>query len=170
MRIQKKDEKAQSEIIGTVLLILITIVVAGIIMAFIIPYIKEKLPAEGESCLDIITKVKIKTEYTCYNSSSNFTQVQIHIDDIRDSIKGFTVELGGPSSKSVKILEDEHSLVEMYGGGEFELPNNTEERTYILNQKTQKPDYIAVYSVLNNKKVCEASGTLTEVEICSDEI
>jgi len=165
--INKKSEKAQSQIVGTVLLILITVIAAGLIMSFTVPFIKEKL-SSGD-CLDVLNKVKIRDGYTCYNSTNgiNSTNVQIHIDEVRDLIKGFYVELGGPSSKTMKVLLADHPNVVMYGGGNFELPNNTEERTYILYANTlYKPTYIAVYPVLKNTKVCDASSTILEIDYC----
>jgi len=160
-----KKKSAQSQIVATVLLILITIVAAGLIMAFVIPFVKDKLPSQNENCLEVISKVRISSGYTCYDSPNNTQSVQIHIDDIRDSIKGFVIELGGPSSKATRALEDDNSGVSMYGGGSFELPNNTEERTYNIPADT-KPTYIAVYPVLKNDKLCEASDTARDVEDC----
>jgi len=164
--IKKKEKRSQSQIIGAILLILITVVAAGLIMAFVVPFIKEKLPEKNQNCLDVISKVRISSGYTCYNLTNNVQLVQVHIDDIRDSIKGFTIELGGPSSRAVRVVEDDaHLGVRMYGGGGFELPNNTEERTYIIDL-TNKPTYIAVYPVLKNNKLCEASDTVRDVEDC----
>jgi len=161
-----KSKTAQSQVVGTILLVLITVVAAGLIMAFVIPFVKNKLPEENQNCLDVISKVQISSGYTCYNSDSRVQSVQIHIDDIRNSIKGFSVELGGASSKAVKILEDDYSGVSMYDGGNFELPNNTEERTYNISSITTKPTYIAVYPILKNNKLCEASDTIRDVEDC----
>lgn len=159
------SKRSQSQIISTVLLILLSIVVAGLIAAFVIPFVKDRLPGENENCLDVIGKVEISSGYTCYNSTNVSANVQIHIYEVRDSIKGFTIELGGASSKAIKVLEDDYLGVRMYGGGEFELPNSTEERTYIIDT-TNKPDYIAVYPVLKNNKLCEASDTVRDVENC----
>jgi len=163
--IKKRGKRSQSQIVGTILLILITVVAAGLIMAFVIPFIREKLPDKSQNCLDVISKVKISGAYTCYNATSKNQSVQIHIDDVRNSIKGFTIELGGPSSRAVRALEDDNLGVKMYGGEVFQLPNNTEERTYLI-ASTTKPTYIAVYPVLKNNKVCEASDSLAEIENC----
>jgi len=164
MKINSKH--SQSQIVGTVLLILITVVAAGLIMAFVVPFIKNKLPEQNQNCLDVISKVRISTGYTCYSSVNTNQSVQIHIDDVRDSIKGFIIELGGPSSKSVRIIEGENHLgVVMYDGLEFGLPNNTEERTYNISSPL-KPDSIAVYPVLKNNKLCDASDTVRDVENC----
>jgi flagellin-like protein len=159
------NKKAQGDVVSTVLLILITVVAAGLIMAFVVPFIRDKLPEENQNCLDVISKVTISSGYTCYNSTNKNQSVQIHIDNIRNSIKGFTIELGGPSSKAVRVLEDDNSGVRMYGGGSFELPNNTEERTYDIPSNV-RPAYISVYPVLKNNKVCEASDTVRDVEDC----
>lgn len=164
-KMKNKSKHSQSQIVGTVLLILITVIAAGLIMAFVVPFIKDKLPDKNQNCLDVISKVKISSGYTCYNVTNKTQQVQIHIDDIRSSIKGFTIELGGASSKAVRALQDDNLGVRMYGGGTFQLPNNTEERTYTVNV-TIKPDSIAVYPVLKNNKVCEASDSLAEIEDC----
>lgn len=163
--IKKREKHAQSQVVGTVLLILITVVAAGLIMAFVVPFIKEKLPDSDQNCFDIVSKVKIRSAYTCYGVANKNQSVQIHIDDIRDSIKGFTIELGGPSSRAVKALEDNNSGVRMYGGGTFELPNNNEERTYNISAGV-RPTYVSVYPVLKNSKICEASDSLAEIENC----
>lgn len=161
-----KSKRSQSQMVSTILLILITVVAAGLIMGFVIPFIKDKLPDENQNCFDVISKVKISSGYTCYNSTDKNQSVQIHIDDVRNSIKGFTVELGGPSSKAVRIVEDDaHLGIYMYDGGAFQLPNNTEERTYLISS-INKPTYVAVYPVLKNNKICEASDTVRDVEDC----
>lgn len=160
-----KKKKAQSEIVGTVLLILITIVVGGLIAAFVVPFVRDKLPEQNQNCLDVVGKVRISSGYTCYNTTFKNQSVQIHIDDIRSSIKGFKVELGGPSSKAVNILEDDHAGVYMYAGASFSIPNNTEERTYLI-PSTTTPTYISVHAVLKNGKLCDASDTINEIENC----
>tara|TARA_Y100000310_G_scaffold160433_1_gene160193 strand:+ start:522 stop:1007 length:486 start_codon:yes stop_codon:yes gene_type:complete len=160
--IKKRGIKGQSQIVSSVLLILIAIAAAGLIIGFVIPFVKNKL--SGGDCLEIINKVKISPRYTCYDDP-NSVLVQIHIDDIRDVIDGFSVELGGPSSKNYNILEDDHTGVSMYEGGSFELPNNTEERTYNMSV-TVKPEYIKVYPILKGGKSCGEADSETDIKDC----
>ena len=162
-------KRGQSQIISTVLLILISIIAASLIIAAVIPFVKDKL-SEGD-CLDVLGKITISNKYTCYNESAleNITLVQIHIDDIRDLINGFAIELGGSSSKSVKIVEGNPENIKMYGEGDFEIPNSTEERTYNISV-ISKPDRIAVYPILTNNKLCSESDSITEVDYCANGI
>ena len=129
--IKKRGIKGQSQIVSTVLLILIAIAAAGVIIAFVIPFVKDKL--SGGNCLEVISDVELESRYTCYDASNNEMLVQIHIGEIRDLIGGFMVELGGPSSQNVKILEDDNSRVVMYNGDSFELPSDSESRTYNIS-------------------------------------
>lgn len=160
---KKRRNRAQSQIVSTVILILITIVAAGLIIGFIIPFVKDKL--SGGDCLDIINQVEISSGYTCYDDSGvdNYTQVQIHIGPVRNLIDGFIVELGGASSKSFKILENDNSDVSMYNNENFSLPNDAEERTYILNIFS-KPDYIKVYPVLRGDKYCGEADSVLSID------
>jgi len=160
------SKRSQSQIITTILLILIGVIAAGIIMSFIIPFIKDKL--QGGDCLDVVNKIEISSGYTCYNTTDdlNYTHVQVHIGEIKDLISGFAIELGGPSSKTFRITNDSHSSIEMYGGGEFDLPGDNEERTYVITQSRDKPESISVYSILKNGKACPSSDSIVDIEVC----
>lgn len=159
-------KRGQSQIITTVILILIGITAASLIMSFVIPFIQDKL--QSGDCLDVIGHVEISSGYTCYNSSvtSNYTHVQIHIGEIEDLIDGFAIELGGPSSKTFKITNDTHTSINMYGGESFELPGNNEERTYIIAESRTKPESINVYPILKGGNACPASDSVVDIENC----
>jgi len=166
MNKKKRGIKAQSQIITTVLLILLGIVAAGLIMSFAIPFIKEKL--QGGDCLDVISHIEIRSAYTCYNTTAgvNYTHVQIHIGEIENLIDGFAIELGGPSSKTFKITNDTHESIQMYGMGAFELPGDNEERTYVISESRDPPESISVYPILKGGKVCPASDSIVDIEVC----
>ena len=167
MNNKKRGNKAQSQIITTVLLILMGIVAAGVIMSFIIPFITNKL--QSGDCLDVMGKVEISSGYTCYNTTNNlnYTHVQIHIEEIEDLIDGFAIELGGPSSKTFKITEDDSKEhIQMYGMGIFELPGDNEERTYVINESRDRPESISVYPILKGGKACSSSDSVVDIEDC----
>jgi len=54
----------------------------------------------------------------------------------------------------------------MYNMPGFEIPNSTEERTYIIDSVDSKPDYITVYPILSGGKSCGESDSINEVEDC----
>ena len=157
---RKKGVRSQAGIISTILLILLSIVLIGIILGFAIPFVKEKL-SSGD-CLDVLGKIEISPAYTSY--SNNQTYVQIHIADIRDLIKGVVIELGRANSKTFQIINGTATdSVLMYGKTTniLELPNNNEERTYNISSSV-KPNTINVYPILKNDKICEVADTITD--------
>lgn len=170
------QKKAQSEIISTVLLILIAITAIVVVSSFVIPFIKKQL--SGTSCLDVSGKIEIKNNpaYTCYKDGE--LRVQVHMGDTGNKTKGFqlSIEAGG-STNSFKIIP-EASLenIRMYGEEipeaalpwpALKLPGAEEEKTYIISGLTAKPDSINVYPILEDDQVCGASDTLTTIPPCS---
>jgi len=156
-------KRSQSQIVSTVLLILIVITAIVLIFSFVIPFVKDKL-SEGD-CLDVAGKVEISTGYTCHNGSA--MQVQVYIADIEEIIEGFSIELGGPSSKTIKIEESNGiSGVKMCNqSAVIYLPGNNEERTYVF-ENVNKPTLVRVYPILKGGKVCSSSDTTTTIDDC----
>ncbi len=158
------SKRSQSEIVSSVLLILLVVIAAMLILAFVIPFVREKL-ASGD-CLDVAGKVEISSGYTCYNGTA--MQIQVHVLEIRDLIDGFSIELGGASTNNFKIINDTIiSGVSMCDGSQTpEVPpaDNTE-RTYVII--ANEPNVIRVYPILKGGKTCGASDTITIIEGCS---
>jgi len=167
MKIRKINKIGQSQVIATVLLILLVVVSAFIIMGFVTPFIKNQL--SSTDCIKVADKIQIKNslDYTCYDSVSSEMNVQVYMGDSEDLINGFkiSVEFGG-SSKAVEVSEGS-SEVQMYGGGAVEIPGKNEERTYIISDISSLPDSVNVYPMLKNGKTCESSDILIEVNECS---
>lgn len=161
------SKRSQSQIITTVLLILLGVIAAGVIMTFIIPFIKEKL--QSGDCLDVVNKIEIRSGYTCYDGTtgSEKVNVQIHILDISDLITGFKIEFGGTSSKIIEIVDDTDPTeeIKMYDDGKILIPGNNEARTYNITYSS-RPDFIAVYPTLNSGKTCPASDSVVDIEDC----
>ena len=172
MKIKKiilsKSKRSQSQVVGTVLLILIVIATITIISAFAIPFVKEQL--SNSDCFKLVGKMEIKNnmQYTCYNSTSKEMLVQIHIADIVDKIDGFSIEIGGASTENFEITSDYSSLdVSMYTSGGVEIPGKNEERTYVIKNIQELPQSINLYAILKNGKTCdEPAYSVNSVENC----
>ena len=161
-------KRGQSQVISTVLLILLAIVAIGLVMGFVIPFIKDKI-SSGD-CLDVAGKIELvnNPDYTCYDLTKSSLRVQIHILDISDLIRGFSIESGGASSKSVKIVNGtNHPDVSMYDGGSANetIPGDNEARTYVINN-TQQPNSIEVYPILKTGKICGSSDVMVNIDNC----
>lgn len=160
-------KRAQSQIVGAVLLILLVLASAMVIMAFVIPFIRDQL--SGTECLDVAGKILIKNnpDYTCYDLPTTNMSVQIHMGDVVNITKGFqiNVEFGG-SSKSVSVISGTTDEVYMRNGGVVQVPGRNQERTYIITGIASLPDLISVYPILSNDKTCDASDVLSSVVLC----
>lgn len=157
-------KNAQSAIVSSVLLILLVIVTAMLVFAFVVPFVKERL-SSGD-CLDVTGKIEVSSGYTCYNGSA--MQIQVHVLEIRNLIEGISIELGGASTNNFKILNNTNITgVNMCDGSKIlEVPpaDNTE-RTYVIT--ADKPNVIRVYPILKGGKTCDASDIITSIEDCS---
>ena len=166
----KMERKAQSQIISTVILILIVISLAIIILNFAVPFVKDRLA--GTSCLDVVGQVTFSNSptYTCFNKNSDPDEIrlQVHIGDIDDILKGFLIELGGASTRSIQIINGSIvNNVKMFGlsyTDPLELPGRNEERTYVI--KGEFPETINIYPLLKDGNVCGVSDSIDRLDSC----
>jgi len=169
------NKKSQSQIVSTVLLLLIVMAAITIIMGFVIPFVNQEIK-KGD-CIDVVREAYIVNDlrYTCYEDDvpgNENVSVQVHIGDIENKIEGFIITLGGASGTSYDIKEGTiDPKLKMYsdvGYGEaLTLPRKSEERTYVIDTSTlPKPDNIGLYLTLTNGYTCDASDIFESVEKC----
>ncbi len=164
--ILSKSKRSQSQIIATILLILITISAAAIIGTFATGFVKDKL--EETNCFDVANQLEISNnlQYTCYDQINNNMFIQIHLLDA--DIEGFVIEIGGASTTTYTIKEGTAiPQIGMYGQAKnspLELPGKNEEKTY--NITSEKPEIIAVYPVIEDGKICDESDSITNPIDC----
>ena len=161
-----KSRHAQSQVISTVILILLVISAGAIIFAFAIPFIQKSL--SGGDCIEIVGKVEIKSsyEYTCYDSTSENMSLQIQIEDISDLLEGFSIRFGGASSKTIEITNESHANNEtfMHGDDAFSLPGDNEARTYLI-PSPDRPESVDILPILKGGKVCKRADSLSKADI-----
>jgi len=159
------NKRGQSQIVSSVLLILLVVTAVVLIFSFVIPFVKDKL-SSGD-CLEVAGKIDLGPTYTCYNGSD--MQVQVKIQDISDLIDGFSIELGGASTDNFKIINNTQVTgVKMCNQDlDLELPqkDNTG-RTYVIN--VAKPDIVSVYPILKGGKTCGVPASITTIDDCLD--
>ncbi len=88
-----KSKKAISGVIATVLVLLITVVAAGILISFILPFVQKNLVSSTE-CLDYKDYLKFDSSvgYTCYDDAG------LH----GFSVRAMTLEAGVANEKELK--------------------------------------------------------------------
>ena len=158
-------KKSQSEIITSVLLILIVMALAVIILNFSTGFVKEKL--SDTSCFDAVGKINFvsSTKYTCL-VNANQIFLKVHLGDVK-SISGLLISIGGANTKSINIVDEGTiSGVKMYGStsSTLQLPKKNEERTYVIDV-TSVPESIKINAIVN-EKVCDTSDTINSLVAC----
>lgn len=166
-----KQKLAQSEVVSSVLLILIVIVAVFIVIEFIFPFVKNQL--SESDCIKVVDKIQIQenSKYTCYNSEKKGLNVQVYLGDILDQISSFRIEAGGAETKSVDVVAGnagDAGVLCMFADclKNIELPGKNEQKTYVLKEVLSKPDIIKVYAVLKSGKICSSSNSVTSVPAC----
>jgi hypothetical protein len=165
-----KNIKGLSQVVSTVLLILLSIVSIAVIWGVVNSFVENRLEG-ANSCLEILDQVKISSDWTCYNSSSNQMLISIEINnaDITSVIFGIS---SGEESSVFRIL-NESSLVERVqeyslkatGNYSISLPSREGGKTYIFDNITEIPEKITI-SAQVGKKQCGTSDYLENVYIC----
>ena len=125
-----------SDLIATVLLIVITVAAVGIIYAAIMPLIRGQIETSqkcGSAGIEIISE----GGYTCYDPGTKEVKIQIQRGESNVDIAGLQLQVaGGGKSKSVEINSTTSLIyVKEYGGSYssvLTLPAKNEARTYVI--------------------------------------
>ncbi|MFA5019670.1 MAG: hypothetical protein WC533_01075 [Candidatus Pacearchaeota archaeon] len=145
MKILRK--KGVSGVIVTVLLVLITLAVLGILISVIIPFVKNNLN-KSSSCIGKTDGISIVSEDTCY--LINETKIGVRFDDVdSSSVKEIYIML--ETDAGSETFTKEGGQLPDSGGGE------------IVYSLPVKADSVSIGAVINEKR-CPASD---KVEISS---
>jgi len=173
------NKKGLSDVVTTVILIVITISAISIVWVVINNVVGEKLE-ETKSCFDIFGKVEINDVYTCYRTSDEELDVSINtkvsLDELLVSISS------KKGSKSFKLTKEgsSESFVRPYGdntnyGDSLRIPSEGEGLTYVVNVLTAgirpNPEDLGDFLSINivpsaNGKVCDVADSYVGVKKC----
>jgi flagellin-like protein len=148
------NKRGISELISTVLIILITISAASLIYSFVTPMIRDAM-AESKLCSN--AGLEIVTEDSCYNSSSNEAIIGISAGSNSD-ISGISVILVGEGTVSAKLVNGTVPGVRYGESDTIDLPLPDEARTYIIETGQSAPSSVTIYPIVKigtNEKVCK---------------
>jgi flagellin-like protein len=168
----KINNKGLSTVIATLMLILLTLVLVGILWAVISNLVSNKLE-DTQSCFDNFEKVKVNEQYTCFNGSTNEFQFSISIGDVKvdEVLVGIS---GDGQKKSLKISNTPTVIsgLRPYKGLYTDtsvLPQNNSGLTYVYNLASggfsTKPTKVELAPVISGNQ-CDVSGSTQEIVYC----
>ena len=162
------DKRGLSPVIAVVLLVMITVVAAGIIVGFVVPFVKEGL-VNSEECFNVLEDLSFAgTPYNCYYPINDSTGFSIQIND--ESIVGFRVALLSEGSADSYDIDNESTgtIFGMLGdggvGGDLTVPKRGGVRTYVLYGKFEQ---IEIFPILESGGKCEKTDNII-IKNCVD--
>jgi len=163
------SKRSQSQVIASILLILLAISMVVIVIGFVIPFVRDQL--SESDCVKVINKVNIQNDvrYTCYSVlNGGEMNVQVHVGE-NESLVGFSIELGGAATNSFEIKNGVvDNNLKMFGGNynsTLQIPGKNEERTYVI-KFSNVPDSVSIYPILIGGRICPSSDELNRVISC----
>ncbi|MEK6926538.1 MAG: archaellin/type IV pilin N-terminal domain-containing protein [Nanoarchaeota archaeon] len=164
--------KGLSTVVASLLLVLLTIVLVGIVWTVVTNLTEESLDRTS-SCLNTFEKVTLGNEYSCYNLTTKEFQFSVNIEDIdvEKVLVGISAE-GTTKSVEIKAENATSNILRSYKGnygGNFALPEKNAGLTYVYNMTragfSGAPKSIRIVPVINGNQ-CDESDNLLEIFNC----
>lgn len=165
-----KNKSGLSEIVATVIIIVLSIAAISIIWSMTSKFITEKTEGTG-SCFKVgfAEKVGFNGDYTCYDSANDEVQFSIYIADVDIQKAVVTISAGG-SSKSFEIENIETSIASLYNypnrSANIKLPAQNAGLTYIATGINEVPEWIKIAPYMEDKQ-CDVTDTIYDLADCS---
>ncbi|MDA3836545.1 MAG: hypothetical protein PF542_02895 [Nanoarchaeota archaeon] len=161
-----KNKKALSQIVGTMLMVLLTISMIGAAWGIINNFVLNKLDS-AKACYGITEEITFNTKYTCYNTSSNRTLVSVNLKEIE--LEGLLISVDyGTDSFVFELTNDNQTLTGLTnypnGNDGVVLPKQDSGKTYIV-ERAGKPSK-AYMAPKRGKEQCDIADSITNFPNC----
>jgi len=159
------EKKGISAVVTAVIMIALVMTLAIIVWQVLTNLVEDSL-AGTKSCFNIVGKIEINDEYTCYNTTKPSVQFSIKMSDI--DVDGIVVLISSAAeSKSFTLTNSTNTDPDLFDytwGSLTSLPGKNNAKTYHANN-TNQPDSIEV-SVIINDEQCPVSDSVTSIDDC----
>lgn len=158
------NKRGVSAVVGSVLLIVITVISVALIISFILPFIKDKL-GESEECLNALDSIEFApSKFNCYKTTTTADETGFSVKVKNDKIKGFRIALIDDINGSSKVYDISDGItnpeLRMVGGapgtynGALIFPNAGGQRSYVANGIYSEAE---IAPILENNRVCDVA-------------
>jgi len=167
-------KKGLSQVVSTVILIALTIALVAGVLTMVRNYVTGSLDS-ASSCKDILEKITINPDYTCFDPITNSTLISISRSDFDLDSLSVSV-LYEDSSTQFKLTEGSQNIpgVKYYvqGGspeGNVALPSKESGRTYCYNATLTAPSSIEIAPKRGTHQ-CQVVDSFKEIPVCIPQI
>ena len=169
----KNNRKGLSEVIATLLIILLSVALIAILAQFIVPFIRDSLNKSTE-CLnyneyftfqEVFSSKGGDLRYNCNTDNLTGFMVRAKTDNESGLIGFNVVLLGEVSSKRLDIRNlPRNGPLRMLNSGlsNIRVPLPGETMTYVYEKQTGEEQFISaeIYPVLNSGRICDLGDTI----------
>ena len=160
-----KQKRAQTEVITTVLLILVGIAAVVILSAFVVNLVKDNL--KGTDCFQVVGQMTVKTDSSYFNSTSNAIVVVIERGSKDFNLTGISLVVGNSDqTKKIRIVAGNNIQNYILNSsfnpfvGNVTLPQSGESSIYRINVSSfnfNSINRVSVSPIINNNLECDKS-------------
>ena len=161
------NRKGISDVIATVLIILITIAAIVILWQFVLPLINQNVTSGN--CMNAnLDQMKPIEDYTCINTANQTVTVQVSRGNNEYNLTDIQILLMNNNGvqKSFLVLDNTTTISPKFVGLK-DLPGKNEGNVYVINYSGRivNPVFIELAPVVVPKQVCEKSASI-ELKSC----
>lgn len=166
--------KGVSPVIATVLLLVLTIVIAGVLFSVVLPFVNDKL-GKSKECLDALDGVEFpQSKFNCYASSGSTGETGFSIKINKDDISAVKLSLIDENDNSdvYEIREGTtNQNIRMVGSsGQYNealsFPSSGGQRTYVTSKIYRKAE---ISAMTKSGEICSVSDTV-EFQPCYEDV
>ena len=164
-------KKGLSEIVTTIILVALSMAAIVLIWAFVSNLVKTQI-SQSQSCFGNYDKIKLNSEYTCYERIGTTTNYNLffslNVGDVKVDKVMIAVSSAG-ATKSYQITNTNQTItgLTMYpSGSDIILPGMNSGLTYNATGFNAPIDSIQIAPVISGN-LCEVSDSISQLEECT---
>ena len=166
----KKNREGLSDIVTTLILVVISIVAVGIVWAFVNGLISKQITS-SQACYGNNNKVTINSQYTCYetvgtnnyNVRFSLSLADVSVDKVIVSVSSASATKGYTIDNTLQTIS---GLTPYPSGTQVVLPGKNAGLTYKATGFTSPPDSITIAPVISGTQ-CDTSDSISQIEDCA---
>jgi len=165
-------KKGLSQVVSTVILIALTIVLVGGTFTLVRNYVTKSLD-DTSACNNILEKISLNKDYTCFDSKTNSTLISISRNEfVLDSL---LVSVAYEERGTTFYLSDIPTNIQnltYYGdliSTEVQIPGNESGKTYCLSGTYPAPSRIEIAPKRSGKQ-CNIVDSIQDIPTCAPDL
>ena len=166
-------KRGVSPVVATVLLLVITVVLASVIFAFVVPFVNKQL-GNSKACLNVLDSVEFPdSRFNCYKTTTTGFENGFSVKIKKSGVASVRVALidanGGSDVKDIKPNGPDDSEYRMVGVGyglPLDFPTVGGQKSYVT--KKNKYSRGEISPITDSNDVCAVSDTVEFTPCTSD--